>query len=203
MKSVADVANIADPYKRMVAAATLARQAEAKADGYRRKRDLAILVMLRPFADAVAETNAERKRLRDALNAGTITDDEYAEGLAANREQRQRDLAAADVKIQPVDVYEMLNVSRNLVNRILMRMPTEDLPPMRSPQRTAITAHEKIAPLVETIDAAKEIRDTAALMLMAGEGPDGEHVTPVSNADVARATGLTTARIAQLREGVR
>lgn len=203
MKSPADVANIADPYKRMVAAANLARQAESKAEGYRNKRDLAILVMLRPFADAVARTNAERKRLRDALNAGTITDEEYTEGLAANRAQRQADLAAADVKIQPVDVYEMLNVSRNLVNRILMRMPTEPLPPMRDPKRTAKAAHAKVAPLMEVVDAAKEIRDTAALMLMDGEGPNGEQVTPVSNADVARATGLTTARIAQLRESVR
>jgi hypothetical protein len=203
MKSVQDVAKIADPFKRMVAAATLSRQAEAKADGYRQKRDLAILVMLRPFADAVAATNAERKRLRDALEAGHITEDGYAVGLAKNREQRQRDLREANVVTYPVHVYEMLGVSRNLVNRILMRMPTEALPDMRDPKRSAKAAHAKIGPLEQIIDAAKEIRDTAALLLMAGEDDAGNEVAPVSNADVARATGLTTARIAQLRESIR
>ena len=145
MKSVADVASITDVFKRMVAAATLARQAEQKMEGYRRKRDLAILVMLRPFADAVAATNAERKRLRDALEAGEISDDEYTAGMTANREQRQHDLREAEVGIYPVHVYEMLGVSRNLVNRILMRMPTDPLPPMRNPERSAKAAHADLS----------------------------------------------------------
>lgn len=203
MKSVNDVAKIADPMSRMVAAADLAREAESKADVQRERRDLAILVMLRPFADAVANTNAERNRLRDQRDRFKITEEQYVTALAENREQRQSDIDHAQVKVYPADIYKMLGVSRNLVNRILMRMPVEDLPEMRSPKRTAQTAHSKIGPLQEIVAQAREIRDAAALLVMAGEDDNGNPVDPVSNAEIARATQLTTARVAQLRTAVR
>lgn len=203
MKNATDVAQIADPMERLTAAAALVRKAEQRADSLRTKRDLAILAMLRPFADAVAATNAERARLRDRLHAGELTDAEYDAALTANREQRRADLAAANVTVYPKDVYEMLGVSRNLVNRLLMRMPDAPLPHMADPARAAKRAHAQIPPIEATIAHAREIRDIAALILMSGQDEDGHTFPPVSNADVARATGLTTARIAQLREGVR
>lgn len=199
MKSVADVASITDLRERLAAASALVRACEEKAERLRIRRDVAILVMLRPFADAVADTNAKRAELRTALDADQITAEQYAAGLAENREQRRADLAKAGVEIQPVNVYEMLGVSRNLVNRLLMRMPTTPLPEVKDPARTAKRAHAQMPEVEETLSKAREIRDTAALMLMAGEGENGEEFPPLSNADVARVTGLTTARIAQLR----
>lgn len=203
MMSVEQVAKIADPMERLTAASDLARKAEAQEERLRSKRDLAILTMLRPFAEAVAPTNAVRAQIRRRLNDGEITEDEYEVLLRENREQRGRDLAAANPPVQPSDVYKMLDVSRNLVNRLLMRMPSGDLPPVLNPKRTAREAHAKMPACEALIEQAKEIRDTAALILMSGEDDDGRTFEPVSNADVARATGLTTARIAQLREGVR
>lgn len=199
MKSVTDVASISDLRERLAAASHLVRESERKAERLRLRRDLAILVMLRPFADAVAATNAKRASLRADLEAGKITDDGYLTGLNANREQRGADLAAANVEVYPVHVYEMLGVSRNLVNRLLMRMPTTPLPEMHDPARVAKRAHAQMPEVEETLAKAREIRDTAALLLMSGEGENGEEFPPVSNADVARVTGLTTARIAQLR----
>lgn len=203
MKSVNDVASIEDPMSRMVAAADLAREAETKADAQRERRDLAILVMLRPFADAVAGTNAERNRLRERRDTGQITDEEYIAFLAENREKRQDDLHKAKVTIYPADIYKMLGISRNLVNRILMRMPVEDLPPIRRPKQIAQTAHAKIGPLQETVSQARDIRTAAALQVMSGEDDQGNAIPPVSNAEIARATRLTTARVAQLRTAVR
>ena len=199
MKSVTDVASISDLRERLASASHLVRESETKAERLRLRRDMAILVMLRPFADAVATTNAKRAALRADLEAGKITDEEYLTGLNANREQRGADLAAAEVAVYPVHVYEMLGVSRNLVNRLLMRMPTAPLPDMADPARVAKRAHAQMPEVEETLSKAREIRDTAALMLMSGEGENGEEFAPVSNADVARVTGLTTARIAQLR----
>jgi hypothetical protein len=199
MKSVTDVASIPDLRDRLAAASALVRACETKAERLRTRRDIAILVMLRPFADAVASTNAKRAALRADLDAGTIDDEAYAYGLAVNRDQRHADLEAANVTIYPRDVYEMLGVSRNLVNRLLMRMPTAALPDMADPARVAKRAHAQMPEVEATLSAAREIRDTAALLLMSGEGENGEEFPPVSNADVARVTGLTTARIAQLR----
>lgn len=203
MKSVAEVGAIADPMERMTEAARLVRASEAKAERLRIRRDLAVLIMLRPFANAVADTNAARARLRERLNAGEITDEEYLAGLATNRAKRQRDLIAADVEVYPVDIYEMLGVSRNLVNRTLMRMPNGPLPHLVDPARSAKNAHAQVPEVEAIIEEAREIRDTAALILMSGEDEKGHRFQPVSNADIARATQLTTARIAQLREGIR
>ena len=200
MKSVTDVAQIADPLARLTAAAELARTAEAKADALRTKRDLAVLTMLRPFADAVAPTNAARARLRAELDAGKITDDEYENGLTENREQRRRDIEAAKVEVFPVDVYKMLGVARSLVNRILMRMPNDPLPVMRNPEKVAKASHDKIPEWEAVVEQAREIRNKAALDLMTGENDTGVYT---SNADIARATHLTTARVAQIREGAR
>ena len=200
MKSVADVANISDLRERLAAASALVRASETKAEQLRTRRDVAILVMLRPFADAVATTNAVRANLRADLDTDKITDEEYTAALAANREERHDHLESAGVKVFPVHVYEMLGVSRNLVNRLLMRMPTAPLPTMADPAKVAKRAHVQMPEVEQTLSSAREIRDTAALLLMAGEDENGGELPPVSNADVARITGLTTARIAQLRD---
>lgn len=195
MKSVNEVAKISDPMKRLAASALLVRQAEAKIETLRNRRNLAILVMLRPFADAVADTNAARATLRSRRDAGEITEAEYEAGLSENREQRQKDLRAANVTIYPVTIYKMLGVVRSLVNRILMRMPDGDLPTMSDPAKAARNAHRQLPQYEKILRDARIIRDDAALSLI--EGASG---APVSNAEIARTAGLTTARIAQLRE---
>jgi hypothetical protein len=196
MKSLHDVATISDQMTRLTEAALLVREAEAETERLRTERDLAVLVLLRPFADAVAPANAARADLRAALEAGTITGDEFRAALAENRDRRRDSLVAAKVKIYPVEVYEALGVGRSLVNRILMRMPNEPLPPVDEPADVARAAHGEVKALEHVIRAAREIRDTAAVTMMSGHDDDGDQIPPVSNAQIARATNLTTARIA-------
>lgn len=200
MKTVTDVAAITDPMERLVAASDLVRKAETKVERLRNQRDLAILVMLRPFADAVAPTNAARARVKAAYHDGKITQEEYSEALAENRKRRRYDLEVAGVTVQPVNVYEPLGVSRGMVNRLLMRMPDGPLPVVENPEAEARSAATKLPAVEETLTEAKRIRRDAALILMDGRDDDGNEFQPISNADVARITGLTTARIAQLRQ---
>jgi hypothetical protein len=50
---------------------------------------------------------------------------------------------------------------------------------------------------------ARVIRDKTARQMMSGRDDDGNRVPAVTNAEVARLTGLTTARVSQLRKGTR
>lgn len=202
MKAVSEVASIANPMDRLRAAAALAQEAEARGEEMRVQRDLAMQVLLRPFADAVAPANAARAVLRQRYEAGEIDHDTYQAGLAENRARRRKDLADAGVKIHPVHVYTALDCGRSLVNRVLMRMPNDPPKRMRDPESAAREAHAAVREADAVLADAREVRDMAAITLMSGIDDDGNPIGLVTNAEIARETGLSTARIAQMRSEV-
>lgn len=155
MKSVASVAKIIDPMKRLTAAAALVREAEAAAEHARAERDMATIV------------------------------------------------AHLDQGVRPVVLYrDTLAVSRGLFNRIIQRAPV-DRPEIPDAKTVAGKAARQVRKYEAIVEQAREIRDTAALMLMNGRDAQGNKVPTVTNADISRATGLTTARVAQMRTGTR
>lgn len=123
----------------------------------------------------------------------------------ANEARYERDMAAVILHLRegwkPVEVYRALGVSRGLFVRMVQRAPA-DLPPMADPDKAMRKAARTVERLDTTCEEAREVRDEAAAGMLAGKyrKPDG---TLYRNADVARLTGLTTARIAQLRAGRR
>lgn len=114
-------------------------------------------------------------------------------------------VAHLDDGVSPVTLYrDTLQCSRGLFVRIIQRAPakrphmTDALAQARESAQ-AVRRHEAV------IAEARAIRDETALLLMNG-GTDpvtGKRVVAVANADIARATGLTTARVAQVRTGTR
>ena len=127
----------------------------------------------------------------------------------ADAARSMRDMAVVvahlDDGVPPVTLYrDVLKCSRGLVVRIIQRAPAKrekmaDALGQARESADAVRRHEAV------IQAARPIRDETALLLMNG-GTDpvtGEAVAPMSNADIARATGLSTARVAQVRTGTR
>ena len=129
----------------------------------------------------------------------------YVKSAEAKVEQHRaaRDMAVIVARIdqgeKPVVIYrDTLDISRNLFNRIIDRAPAvrPDIPHALT---KAKVAHAKVVRVEAQIETVREIRDQTALDLMNGYADDGERVPPISNAEVARITGLSTARVAQLR----
>jgi hypothetical protein len=112
-------------------------------------------------------------------------------------------VAHLDQGVPPVRLYrDVLNVSRGLFNRMIQRAPSER-PEIENAERVAAKAAKDVRKYKVIVEDAREIRDVTALMLMSGEDEAGNPAAPVSNADIARATKLTTARVAQMRGGGR
>lgn len=133
---------------------------------------------------------------------------------AAEQARAQRDMATIvahlDQGVKPVQLYrDTLAVSRGLFNRIIQRAPADEdrariiaenpelFADAQATAKTAVKAVEKYTAIAEE---AREIRDTAALFLMSGQDDQGNVFTPLTNAEIARLTDLTPARIAQVRQ---
>lgn len=120
----------------------------------------------------------------------------------AERARADRDtaiqVAHKDQGVRKVVIYrDTLGIARALCERIVARAPAVR-PDVPNALTKAKKAHDRVTALKPTIEEYKQIRDATMLTLMNGEhGGD-----PVSNADIARRTGLSTARVAQMRTGV-
>lgn len=130
--------------------------------------------------------------------------EERAEGARQVRDQATI-IAHLDDGVAPAEMYrDVLDCSRGLFVRIIQRAPAKrgkmsDAKEQARSSAKAVRKHEAV------IERAREIRDSTALLLMTG-GKDpvtGLEVERVSNAEIARVTGLTTARVAQIRAGTR
>lgn len=114
-------------------------------------------------------------------------------------------IAHLDDGVPPVTLYrDTLECSRGLFVRIIQRAPAKR-PKMENALEQARESARAVRRHEATIEEARTIRDETALLLMNG-GTDPvtkRKVAPVSNAEIARATGLTTARVAQVRTGTR
>lgn len=151
---------------------------------------------LRSIPDPIERIAAAAEVVRKA--------EERAEAARAMRD-RATIVAHLDDGVPPITMYrDVLDCSRGLFVRIIQRAPAkrpkmDDAIEQARESALAVKRHEA------TIEAARVVRDETALLLMNG-GTDpvtGEKVRPVSNARIADATGLTTARVAQVRTGTR
>jgi hypothetical protein len=143
---------------------------------------------IQALTDPVAKAAAATQLVRD-LDA------------AIRPEYTRRDIAGLILHYRlgwkPVAIYrDLFGVQRNKWTKIMARAP-EPLPGMRNPEKVAREAVEKIAAYEEQVVVVRELRNKMVLALLDGSAG----VPPMSNAEVARATGLDTARVAQLRHG--
>jgi hypothetical protein len=195
VKSPAALRNIADPHTRAEESAKTVREARAKADDARSRRDMAGLVLIEPYEAAQRPYKRIKDRVEAELEAGTIDYPEANRRLSkakAERNQRMR-----EVELGPVDVYrDILQVSRGLFVRMTQRAP-EQLPHIDNPREVIEKARREITKYDRIATEALAIRDEAIDELL-NRGYRGK---PVRNADIARLIGVTTARAAQIRWG--
>jgi hypothetical protein len=137
------------------------------------------------------------RRIKDATERAVAASN-YILDLTeeANRARTERDHAAVYLNRMegwtPIKVYTTLGVSRGLFVRMMSRAP-KALTPMTDAVDRGIAAANKVVELDERIAEAVEVRDEAILTALLDDG--------VRNCDMARATQLTTARIAQIKTG--
>lgn len=123
----------------------------------------------------------------------------------ADKERALRDMAVIvahlDQGVRPVTLYrDVLGCSRSLFNRIIQKAPAAaDRPHIPNAERRAATSTAKVRDLDAQVAAMRALRDKTAVNLMNGVGDHGERVEVVTNAEVARILGVSTARAAQMR----
>lgn len=145
------------------------------------------------IADPMKRAAAAATLVRDADNA--------AVDARATRDMATI-VAHLDQGATPVTLYRALGISRGLFNRMVQRAP-QQRPPIEDALAVATQAAKEVRKYERISAEARAIRDETALSLMNGRDTAGNQVKMHSNADIARATGLTTARIAQIRTGTR
>lgn len=190
------VRRLTDPRERAEAAAALVRQARAKADAARSRRDVAALVLIEPYEAAQRPYKRVKDQVDAQLEAGDIDYPEANARLAEAKAERAK--AMEGVTYTPVDVYrDILGVSRGLFVRMTQRAP-EQLPDIPDAEQVATKAANDVDRYDALAAEALRIRNEVTDDLLNGlTGP------AMRNADIARMTGLTTARVAQLRLGTR
>lgn len=161
--------------------------------------------------NAVSKIEDPMKRLRAA--SATLGEIKTAEEDARALRNIATIVAHLDHGVAPVTLYrDKVKISRGMFNRLLQRAPSDEeraaiiaAEPRLADAETATATAAKAAADVKRYKARKwdllEIRDTAMLLLFEGDQSVG--LAPVPNAEISRATGLTSARVAQLRTGVR
>lgn len=207
--SISDLRAIEDLPGRARAAAAVTRVAEQKADMHRSTRDMAGLVLIQPFHAVQRPYDAAMEKIDAALEAGKIKPAEARELRDAAKAERAAGMK--NVELQPADVWRgVLGVSRGAFARMTHRA-TQQLPEFRgnngqllTPEQLAqlaINSREECKLYDAIAAAARDIRDDVVTMLLNGNSKVKR--PPMSNADVARLTKLTTARVAQIRYGTR
>jgi hypothetical protein len=159
---------------------------------------------------AAADTTDPIQRIRaaQALARVAVRNGKWARALRDNATVS----AHNDFAVEPVTLYrDIIGVSRGLYNRMQQRANRRS--PRAAIQKVmAMTGHDvktgddmcavagaaaHAARVYKDIATkARQIRDETGRAVM-----DGDHGDPMPNADFARATGLTTARAAQIRLG--
>lgn len=139
-----------------------------------------------PSLASVSKIEDLAKRARDAARIAKSAQ------VKADLHRPTRDAAALAMLragAQPVEVYRLIGVSRGLFVRMARRPLTSNPPVFADPKATAAASAKECAKWDRLAEQARAVRDQAAYAMKdAGR----------TNADVARATGLTTARVAKL-----
>jgi hypothetical protein len=196
--TLADIRGIADLAERVTAASAVARETERLSDLSRSRRDVAALVMIAPYQAIQMPYETTIDRIQNDLAAGKITARVAQERKDRAQGIRRKNMEAVEHK--PVDVYRVIGVSRGMFVRMMHRAPRE-LPQIDDAPKVAAAAAAECARYDAMNKEARAIRDEAIMALLNGDRATGRQ--PVSNADVARLSGLTTPRVAQLRYGTR
>lgn len=213
---------IPDVISRTVVAQSLMDVIDARAKRDRLIRDISVLVMLRPWTTVQRKYAAEKETLNRARDEGRMSAEEYA---LAEKDFNERKLHEEKRQPwKPTPACKHAWISRGLyATRIRPREPALAMPragepasrpdmPMEQAEREA----ERAGRVVKIIDGAvaasakrgrpvlrdlvEEIRNDGIDMLLSGPRDGG---LGIANADVARLLGITTARVAQLRAGMK
>lgn len=202
-------------------AAAVARVTEEMGDTARTIRDMAGLLLAEPYQSVQRPYDAAMARIAKALESGKITPAQANERRAKASIERAKGRAAlGDDCIMPIKIYQdVIGISRGLFARTLQRS-AQQLPTVRefvsrhpiypgddqpvTLEHVAEIGREKRDECVmyDAINLdARKIRDAAGAVLLNGDRKRG--IKAMSNADFARLTKLTTARVAQIRYGGR
>lgn len=180
-------------------AAEVTREYQKLANGVRTERDVAGMTLIKPYLRVRNPYDDTMAKIDADLEDGKID-----EGTAELRRVEARATYRArleTIDYMPIDVYTLLGVSRGLFFRMIRgRMPLEldDVPDAREVAETTGRQCEMYDVIAL---GARTIRDEAVLALLNGN-PKAKR-PPMSNADVTRITGLTSARTHQIRMGTR
>ena len=213
--SIRDLKLIEDVAQQAAAAAAVARETEEQGDAARHLRDIGGLLMIQPFQAAQRPYDAAIARINAALEADEITSSEAWEQRQAASQARRE--AMENVVYKPIDVYqETLGVSRGLFVRMQHREPALPTPEeylralgrdydddavLEAVQEAARAKRHDCERYDAIAEAARDIRDAAIRKLLKGNRRAKR--PPMSNADVARLTKVTPARVHQIHRGGR
>jgi hypothetical protein len=191
------------------AAQTLVIIVDTEAEVTRTSRNLAMLVLLRPYSDVDNEFEHAKARLVERLDKGKITQAKYEAELAdlqiaANTQMR-------DIRWKPTPVANLAGVTRGLLAESIRPVEPETLPEMTEEQakEETILRSEQTRHWAMLRGIAEHARNVAMHRLMGAPRNGG---FGVSNADVSRLLSVTnpitgeekrfsTARTAQIRTG--
>lgn len=125
----------------------------------------------------------------------SISQAEYLEELEIARKMRADSLAAAVLRgepvMEPAKIYTALGMHRNLLVRLMKRMPS-DLPALPNAMEEGQQARDELIPLTQISTALRKIRDGAIEALIADAIP---------SVDIANHLKITPARVTQIRQG--
>lgn len=154
-----------------------------------------------PTIDAVRALPDPAERAKEASKIN------HAAQERADAARVERDRAAVSLHLhygwKPVQVYRTLDVCRTSFVLMVGRVaPSGRLPKVPDAEQVMKRAAATVARNEALVGESREVRDEAVTRMLNGKyrQPDG---SPYRNADVHRLTGLTTARVAQLRKGTR
>ena len=211
--SLNSLSRILDPRKQLMRTAATITLAEQEATTRALRRNAAAWLLFRAKEDAgeaiqpaevwrdlIEVSRSLWHKIRDEANPERITE------VGAELAEVQTVIAQAEAAGELVDIRtrrEEAKLAHKLQRHIAQVQAVDelrdeldsgvvDLGDLRSIARQEA---EAVRDLETLIDGAMKLRDRVAIELM-----DGTHGGPVPNAEIARITGLSTARVAQLRQ---
>lgn len=120
---------------------------------------------------------------------------------AADASRTERDVAATYLYRRggwrQVDVMQEMGVSRALFNRMMKRAPAP-LPEIADPIKSLRAASRRCARYDAIAVEARALRDAMMQAMLEGGEVDGVAMPRRSNSQIAKVTGLSTARVSQM-----
>lgn len=169
---------------------TIRARAKERAKDHRALRDKAALILIAPFQRAVAATNEERRQLMAAKKARKISAPDYYAELEEITKRRREALKAGNVTIKPLDVYKPMGVTRGRFIQMMDELSGVQLPRMQNPMEVLERESPIVDWLVEIQEAVRPMRTRTAERLL----------KQFTNLEVHRLTGISDARVAQIRK---